>query len=92
MPTLIRQAEIVNAEGLHPRPADQFVRLARHFRAQIRVSCGDKHADGKGIPDLATLAAGRGTGIELDAVGLDAEEAVAALAALIEAGFREADP
>ena len=92
MPTLIRQAEIVNSEGLHLRPADQFVRLAQRFRAEIRVSCGDKHVNGKSILDLATLAAGRGTRLELEAIGPDAEEAVTALAALIEAGFREAEP
>ena len=91
MTTLIRQAEIVNVEGLHLRPADQFVRLAHQFRAEVRVSCGDKFANGKSILDLATLAAGRGARLELEAVGPDAEEALAALAGLIESGFHESD-
>ena len=89
MPTLIRQAEILNALGLHLRLADRFVRLARDFQAEIRVSCGDRRVDGKSILDLVTLAAECGTQLELEAVGPDAEEALAALAGLIEAGFHE---
>ena len=91
MPSLIRRAEIVNALGLHLRPADRFVRMARGFRAEIRVLCGDRQVDGKSILDLVTLAAECGTRLELEAVGPDAEEALVALAGLIEAGFHEPD-
>ena len=92
MPTVRHRAEIVDALGFHLRAAAQFARLAQRFRAEIWVSCGDKYVDGKSILDLATLAAECGTRLDLVARGQDAEEALAALVALIEVGFDAADP
>jgi phosphocarrier protein HPr len=86
------RAEIRNAEGFHLRPAARFVRLAQRYRAVVRISCGGGRADGKSILDLATLAAGCGSRLELEADGPDAAEAVAALVKLIEAGFYEESP
>ena len=92
MSTSTGRAELWNAEGLHLRPADRFVRLARQYRSEIRISCGGGRADGKSILDLATLAAGCGTRLALEADGPDAADAVAALVKLIEAGFSEESP
>ncbi len=83
------EREIVNALGLHLRAADQFVRLAQQFQAEVRVSLEGKVANGKSILDLATLAAGCGCRLELEANGPDAEVALAALSGLIEARFHE---
>jgi phosphocarrier protein HPr len=91
MPTLKRRAEITNPLGLHLRAANQLVRVAQQFRAEIRVYCGDKYVSGKSVLDLMTLAAGCGTQLEFEASGLDAEAAIDALAELIEAGFHEID-
>ena len=87
---LNRQAEVRNTLGLHLRAADQFVRLARQFRSEIRVSCGDKQVDGKSILELTTLAAECGTRLRLEASGPDASTAIDALEGLIDAGFYEA--
>ena len=86
------QSVIVNTLGLHLRAANQFVRLARQFQAEVRVSLEDKVANGKSILDLTTLAAGWGTRLELEANGPDAEAALAALVGLIEARFHEEEP
>ena len=83
---------IANPLGLHLRAADRFVRLARQFRAEVRVSLEGKVANGKSILDLTTLAAGCGTRLELEANGPDAEAALAALSGLIEARFEEDEP
>lgn len=91
MPTLSHQVEIVSALGLHLRAAGRFVRLAQQFRAEVRVSCGDRQVDGKSILDLATLAAECGTRLDIEASGPDAAEALAALAALVAARFHEDD-
>jgi phosphocarrier protein len=89
MPTLRRQAEIVNALGLHLRAASQFARLAQQFRAEVRVCLGDSRVDGKSILDLMTLAACCGAVLVLEASGTDAELAIAALVGLVACGFHE---
>jgi phosphocarrier protein HPr len=90
-PTARRRAEILNALGLHLRPADKFVRLALQFASEIRVVYNDQETDGKSILALSTLAAEQGAVLEIVARGPDAEAAVAALADLIAARFYEDD-
>ena len=91
MTTVRRPVLVLNALGLHFRPADRFVGLAKRFTAEIRVHRDGLCADGKSLLDLAMLAAGCGTPLELEARGPDAEAALAALAALVRAGFHEGD-
>ena len=86
-----RQVEVLNAYGLHLRPADKFVRLASTFQAEIRVYFKGNQYNGKSILDLTTLAAERGSQLELEAVGPDAETALTALAELVLARFHEDD-
>ena len=84
-----RQVVIVDALGLHMRPADKFVTLAKTFCSDIVVICRGARANGKSILDLATLAAECGTTLDIEAQGSDAEDAVADLADLIIAGLNE---
>ena len=84
-----RRVVIVDAPGLHMRPAGKFVTLAKTFRSDIVVICRGSMTDGKSILDLATLAAECGTALDIEAHGPDAEDAVAALADLILAGLDE---
>ncbi len=88
-PGLNRQVEIINALGLHLRPADKFVRLARQFQAEIRVACDGRTASGRSILELATLAAACGSLLELETDGPDAEAALDALTGLIGRRFDE---
>jgi phosphocarrier protein HPr len=86
-----RRVDIVNAHGLHMRPADKFVRLANSFQSEIWVSHGETRANGKSILDMTGLAAECGSTLDLEARGPDAEEAIAALADLVAAGFHMAE-
>jgi phosphocarrier protein len=89
-PVFRRRIEIINALGLHMRPADKFVRLALQFQSEIRVIHDNGNEfNGKSILDLTSLAAECGTRLNLEACGPDAEAAVATLAELISAGFYE---
>ena len=90
VPTVRRPVVVLNALGLHLRPADRFVGLAKQFAAGIRVHRDGRAVDGKSILDLALLAAECGTRLDLEARGPDAEAAVAALAELVSARFHEA--
>ena len=76
-------------EGLHTRPADQFVRLAKRFQSVIEIAKDGKQVDGKSIISILTLAAEQGSELTIRARGDDAEEAVEALVGLIESDFAE---
>jgi phosphotransferase system HPr (HPr) family protein len=78
---------IRNAQGLHARPAEMFVRLAKQFQSRIELVHEDRRVEARSIIDLLTLGAGPGTELLLEAEGDDAEAAVQALARLVENGF-----
>lgn len=91
MNDLTAQVMIVNKRGLHARAAAKFVGLVRAFEADIDVSRDEETVDGRSIMDLLMLGAGPGTCITINARGLDAAEALAALKALVESGFEESE-
>lgn len=84
-----RQVTVVNALGLHARAAARFVHVATRFAAQVRVGRNGKVMDGKSIMGILLLAAARGTTLTISADGPDEEDAVDALAGLVQAGFGE---
>jgi phosphotransferase system HPr (HPr) family protein len=85
-----RHVTVCNELGMHLRSAGAFVRLAAKFQSQVRVGTAELPAvDGKSILGLATLGAPRGTVLHLSADGPDEQEAIEALAALVNDGFEE---
>jgi phosphocarrier protein HPr len=84
-----RTVTVVNRLGLHARAAAKFVHLATRFEAQVRVARDTREMDGKSIMGILLLAAARGTAVTISAEGVDEEQAVEALAALILSGFGE---
>ena len=78
------ELEIRNAEGLHMRPAMQFVDIANQFESEIMVSSGQTAIDGKSIMQISMLAATCGTKLTIKAEGTDARRAVEALRELVE--------
>jgi phosphocarrier protein len=88
-PEVARRVTIVNRKGLHARAAARFVKLAQGFQAEITVAKQNTAVSGLSIMGLMMLAAGPGSALELRARGPGAEEALAALALLIERKFDE---
>jgi len=84
-----REVEIVNQRGLHARAAARFAKLADELGGEILVTGNGMTVSGLSIMGLMLLAAGPGTRIEIAVAGTEAEQAVAALAGLVEAGFNE---
>ena len=84
-----RTAGICNTRGLHARASAKFVKLASGFESEVRVTRDDQTVDARSIMGLLMLGAGIGCGIEIEAEGPDAEEAVEALVALVEGRFEE---
>jgi phosphoenolpyruvate---glycerone phosphotransferase subunit DhaM len=83
---IVTTVTVVNEEGLHARPAAEFVKLASTFDAKITVN----GVDGKSLLRIMTLALTRGSDATISASGEQAREAVNELADLIRSGFGEA--
>ncbi len=81
-----RETTVGPEEGLHARPAAQFVKTAKQFASEIVVRKGDREANAKSSLKLMTLGAKKGDAIVIRAEGDDAQEAVDALTELISVG------
>ena len=89
-----RDITVINARGLHARPAMQFVDVANQFSSAITVRRGGDEpteADGKSVMQMIILAATEGTPIRIDAEGEDAQQAVEKLVELFESKFGEGE-
>ena len=84
-----REFDVLNRLGLHARAAAQLVRLANGFASEIHVVKDGMEVNGKSIMGVLMLAAPKDTKILIRAIGLDAEEAVAAIGELIARKFGE---
>jgi len=88
---LRKKIEIINRLGLHARAAAKFVSTASGFASSIQVERNGQRVNGKSIMGVMMLAASQGTVIELLIEGDDAEQAWAALEALITDRFGEGE-
>jgi phosphotransferase system HPr (HPr) family protein len=94
MPTASRQIVVSNRQGLHARPAMQFVDLANQFDSAVavhRLSEPVAEVDGKSVMQMITLEATQGTELRIEATGPDAEQAVEKLAQLFAEMFGEGE-
>ncbi|UWQ17373.1 HPr family phosphocarrier protein [Jannaschia sp. M317] len=81
--------DIVNEKGLHARASAKFVECVDRFDATASVSRNGEQAGGDSIMGLLMLAASRGTSIEVETSGPDADALMEALAALVADRFGE---
>ncbi len=89
MPRQVRTFVIVNTLGLHARAAAQLVQTANRFKSEVLVEKDGMEVNGKSIMGVLTLAAAKGSEIQVSVEGDDCEAALTALAKVIEAGFGE---
>ncbi|HEX4666259.1 MAG TPA: HPr family phosphocarrier protein [Chthoniobacterales bacterium] len=78
-----REITIVNELGLHARPAAEFVRRANAFRSEIHLVTATGKFSAFSLIDVMRANLERGAVATLEAVGPDAEEAVAKLARVV---------
>jgi phosphocarrier protein HPr len=85
-------AVIRDATGLHARPAVKLTKLAKRFaaRVEIRADGAPSWVNAKSPNAVMKLRAGHETRLAIRAAGADADQAVAALEALVEANFDDA--
>ncbi len=79
-----REVIIRNKLGIHARPAQMIVELAKKFKSDIYIEKDGMRANARSLLGILMLVAPKGTKLKLIAEGEDAKEAVEALAKLIE--------
>ena len=84
-----RTVEIVNKRGLHARASAKFVTMASELAARVEVEKDGSCVVGTSIMGLMMLGAAIGDTITISASGDGAEQAVGALADLVENKFGE---
>lgn len=81
---LSRTVEIINETGLHTRPGNEFVSLAKTFKSSIEVENAEgKKVKGTSLLKLLSLGIKKGTQVTVYADGEDEQEAVEKLAELL---------
>ena len=84
-----RNFTIINRLGLHARAAAQLVQTANKFSAEVTLLKEDIEVNGKSIMGILLLAAPQGTELAVTVEGVDEQDAMDVIAALIEDGFGE---
>lgn len=84
-----RELDIINEKGLHARASAKFVECVEQFDATATVRRDGMQSGGDSIMGLLMLVAARGTSIEVETSGTQAEELMEALAALVADKFGE---
>ena len=87
--TITRTLKIVNEKGLHARASAKLVEVVEGFDAFAEVSRDGMSAGGDSIMGLLMLAAAKGTSIEVQTSGPDAEALADAIEALVADRFGE---
>ena len=86
-----RTITIINKLGLHARATAKLVATASAYESTVRISGKGRDVDAKNIMQVMMLAASQGTVVELVAEGPDEQEAIDALAELINDYFGEGE-
>jgi catabolite repression HPr-like protein len=73
-------------QGLHARPAGQFVKTASSFNSDIQIGKDENLVNAKSIISVLTLAIAEGEQVTLVADGPDEEQGIAALESILIAG------
>ncbi|WP_322866497.1 HPr family phosphocarrier protein [Aquicoccus sp. G2-2] len=88
---ILRQLKIINVKGLHARASAKLVEVVEGFDAQAEISRDGMSVGGDSIMGLLMLAAPKGSTIDVQTSGPDAEALADALEALVADRFGEDD-
>jgi phosphocarrier protein HPr len=82
---------INNKLGLHARASAKLTKVASSYPCEIWISKGDRRVNAKSIMGVMMLAAGIGSEVSIEAVGDRNQEALDAIATLINDKFGEGE-
>ena len=81
---MFKKDVVITAEnGLHTRPAAQFVKEAKQYECDIRLEAGGKQASARSLFKLQTLGLTQGSTVSIIGEGDGADKAVEHLAEFI---------
>jgi phosphocarrier protein len=82
---------LVNPLGLHARAAAKIVKLAGEFESEITIvrTSRARSADARSILAILELGAKSGSELSIETQGIDEDDALTSLVALIGRGFDE---
>ena len=80
---------ISNRLGLHARASAKLTKLAGGFASEIHLSRTGRRVNAKSIMGVMMLAAGMGSEVLLEADGSDEQQAIQAIASLVNDKFGE---
>jgi phosphocarrier protein HPr len=70
---------VANEKGLHTRPSTELVKCAASFKAHMTLQYQNFTVNAKSLLGILMLAAARGSKIQVEAEGEDAEQALHAI-------------
>ncbi len=88
---LLKNVEIINKLGLHARASAKLTKLASQYNCEVWITGNNRRVNAKSIMGVMTLAASKGTTIQIETSGAQEEEAMNALVALIADYFGEGE-
>ena len=83
-----RTVTVTNEQGLHFRPCQLIAMAAQQFHGTVVLARGNTRADAKSLLELLTLAAEKGTSLELEVTGPDGDDLVEKVSELFSCGFQ----
>ena len=84
-----RDVTIINAIGLHARPATFFIQKASSYKCSVYVEKDDRRVNAKSLLGVLSLGIANGMTVKLIADGSDEKDALDGLEALINTGFQD---
>lgn len=84
-----RRLQIVNIKGLHARASARLAEVCERHDARATVSKDGQSSTGDSIMGLLMLAASKGSFIEVETTGAEADKLADAIAALVADKFGE---
>jgi phosphocarrier protein HPr len=85
------EVEIVNKLGLHARASAKLTQTATRYASEVWLSRNGRRVNAKSIMGVMMLAAGKGSKVGIETIGVDDQAALQALVELIADKFGEGE-
>lgn len=85
-----KKVQVINKQGFHMRPANDFVREMAKFKSDIHLVLDEKDVNGKSIMNIMAACIKCGSEIEVRCEGEDEQAMLNKAVELIESGLGEA--
>ena len=86
---LSKTITVQNQVGLHARPATFFIQKSNEFKSSIWIEKDERRVNAKSLLGVLSLGITKCTEIKIVTDGVDEEEAINALEALIDSNFSD---